>query len=50
MSTAVSVRGLRMNYGAAEVLRGVDLDIRRGEIFTLLGPNGAGKPTSKLRH
>ncbi|MFC4061089.1 ABC transporter ATP-binding protein [Planomonospora corallina] len=46
MSTAVSVRGLRMKYGAAEVLRGVDLEIRRGEIFTLLGPNGAGKTTT----
>ncbi|MFG1750423.1 ABC transporter ATP-binding protein [Streptosporangium sandarakinum] len=46
MSTAVSVRGLRMAYGTAEVLRGVDLDIRRGEIFTLLGPNGAGKTTT----
>ncbi|NYF43206.1 ABC transporter ATP-binding protein [Streptosporangium sandarakinum] len=46
MSTAVSVRRLRMAYGTAEVLRGVDLDIRRGEIFTLLGPNGAGKTTT----
>ncbi|MFB9877865.1 ABC transporter ATP-binding protein [Planobispora siamensis] len=46
MSTAVSVRGLRMRYGAADVLRGVDLEIRRGEIFTLLGPNGAGKTTT----
>ncbi|WP_405139574.1 ABC transporter ATP-binding protein [Sphaerisporangium sp. NBC_01403] len=46
MSTAVMVRGLRMKYGATEVLRGVDLDIARGEIFTLLGPNGAGKTTT----
>lgn len=46
MSTAVSVRGLRMTYGAAEVLRGVDLEIEQGEIFTLLGPNGAGKTTT----
>lgn len=35
-----------MKYGATEVLRGVDLDIGRGEIFTLLGPNGAGKTTT----
>ncbi|GAB2456986.1 ABC transporter ATP-binding protein [Streptosporangium sandarakinum] len=42
----MSVRRLRMAYGTAEVLRGVDLDIRRGEIFTLLGPNGAGKTTT----
>ncbi|WP_214414833.1 ABC transporter ATP-binding protein [Sphaerisporangium fuscum] len=46
MTTAVSVRGLRMAYGANEVLRGVDLDIEQGEIFTLLGPNGAGKTTT----
>ncbi|WP_329084315.1 MULTISPECIES: ABC transporter ATP-binding protein [unclassified Streptosporangium] len=46
MSTAISVRGLRMTYGAAEVLRGVDLEIEHGEIFTLLGPNGAGKTTT----
>ncbi|MFF5208197.1 ABC transporter ATP-binding protein [Streptosporangium sp. NPDC000396] len=46
MSAAVSVRGLRMTYGATEVLRGVDLEIGRGEIFTLLGPNGAGKTTT----
>ncbi|WP_089210125.1 ABC transporter ATP-binding protein [Streptosporangium subroseum] len=46
MSTVITIRGLRMNYGAVEVLRGVDLDVQRGEIFTLLGPNGAGKTTT----
>ncbi|MER6030908.1 ABC transporter ATP-binding protein [Streptomyces sp. NPDC001851] len=42
----VSARQLRMSYGGTEVLRGVDLDIHRGEIFALLGPNGAGKTTT----
>ncbi|MFI1204749.1 ABC transporter ATP-binding protein [Streptomyces sp. BHT-5-2] len=42
----VETRGLRMSYGSRDVLRGVDLDIRRGEIFALLGPNGAGKTTT----
>ncbi|MFB7633762.1 ABC transporter ATP-binding protein [Streptomyces sp. NPDC056149] len=42
----VEVRALRMSYGSTDVLRGVDLDIRRGEILALLGPNGAGKTTT----
>ncbi|MFE7316462.1 ABC transporter ATP-binding protein [Streptomyces sp. NPDC057555] len=42
----VEVRDLRMSYGSTDVLRGVELDIRRGEVFALLGPNGAGKTTT----
>ncbi|WP_369257600.1 ABC transporter ATP-binding protein [Geodermatophilus amargosae] len=43
---AISVRGLVKRYGAAAAVDGLDLDIRRGEIFALLGPNGAGKTTT----
>jgi ABC-2 type transport system ATP-binding protein len=43
---AVSVHGLRKAYGDVEAVRGVDLEIRRGEIFALLGPNGAGKTST----
>ena len=43
---AISVRGLRMTYGDVEAVRGIDLDVRRGEILALLGPNGAGKTTT----
>ncbi len=43
---AATARGLRRTYGAFEAVRGVDLEVRRGEIFALLGPNGAGKTTT----
>jgi ABC-2 type transport system ATP-binding protein len=42
----ISVRGLRKRYGAVEAVRGIDLEVRRGEIFAFLGPNGAGKTTT----
>jgi ABC-2 type transport system ATP-binding protein len=42
----ISITGLTKTYaGGFQALTGVDLDIRRGEIFALLGPNGAGKTT-----
>jgi ABC-2 type transport system ATP-binding protein len=43
---AVLVRGLVKSYGPVRAVRGLDLDVRRGEIFALLGPNGAGKTTT----
>ncbi|MCC5947547.1 MAG: ABC transporter ATP-binding protein [Nitriliruptoraceae bacterium] len=42
----VRVRDLRMRYGTNDVLRGVDLEVHRGEVVGLLGPNGAGKTTT----
>jgi ABC-2 type transport system ATP-binding protein len=43
---AISIRGLVKRYGEFVAVDGLDLDIRRGEIFALLGPNGAGKTTT----
>lgn len=42
---AIHVRGLEKSYKELRVLRGVDLDVGRGEVFALLGSNGAGKTT-----
>jgi len=43
---AVSVRGLVKRYAGHEAVAGIDLQVRRGEIFAFLGPNGAGKTTT----
>ncbi|WP_214406023.1 ABC transporter ATP-binding protein [Pseudonocardia lacus] len=43
---AIRVRDLRVRYGDFEAVRGIDLQVRRGEIFALLGTNGAGKTTT----
>jgi ABC-2 type transport system ATP-binding protein len=42
----IRVRGLVKRYGDREAVRGIGLDVRRGEIFAFLGPNGAGKTTT----
>ncbi|HZY41123.1 MAG TPA: ABC transporter ATP-binding protein [Anaerolineae bacterium] len=43
---AILTRGLTKSYGQIHALRGVDLEVRRGEIFGFLGPNGSGKTTT----
>jgi ABC-2 type transport system ATP-binding protein len=42
----VSVRGLVKSYGPVPAVRGLDLDVRAGEVLALLGPNGAGKTST----
>ena len=43
---ALRLLGLRKSYGEIHAVRGIDLEVERGEIFAFLGPNGAGKTTT----
>lgn len=45
-NAAISVKGLKKSFKDKNVLKGVDFEVRRGEIFALLGSNGAGKTTT----
>src|SRR5208283_2134009 len=40
---SLQVRGLRKNFGDQEVLKGLDFEVRPGEIFVIMGPSGSGK-------
>jgi multiple sugar transport system ATP-binding protein len=42
----VSLRGIRKAYGATEVIKGIDLDVRDGEFIVFVGPSGCGKSTT----
>ena len=44
-SPSVAVKGLRLSYGALDILKDLDLDIAEGEFIVLLGPSGCGKST-----
>lgn len=42
----LSVQGLRKTIGSKEIIKGIDFELRQGEVFGFLGPNGAGKTTT----
>ena len=44
MSVVLHVEGLKKSYGSFEALKGIDFEVREGEIFALIGPNGRGRP------
>ena len=45
MASLVSVKGLRKSFGDLEILKGIDLEVRRGEVLSIIGPSGSGKTT-----
>lgn len=45
MTSALSIQNLKKNFGLAEVICGVDLEVEEGEVHAVIGPNGAGKST-----
>ena len=43
MTSLVSVKGLKKSFGGLEILKGMDLEVRRGEVLALIGASGSGK-------
>ena len=41
----IRTEGLKKNFGQLEVLKGIDISIRRGEVVSIIGPSGGGKST-----
>ena len=45
MERSLEIKGIRKTFGKDEILKGVDLNIKKGEFFSILGPSGCGKTT-----
>ena len=46
MNNLLEIKDLHVNVGEKEILKGIDLDIKKGEIHVIMGPNGSGKTTT----
>ena len=46
MSNLLEIKDLHVNAGEKEILKGIDLDIKKGEVHVIMGPNGSGKTTT----
>ncbi len=45
-NTALLIKGLKVRYGAIEALKGIDMEVKEGDVVAILGANGAGKTTT----
>ena len=43
--TLIKIENLHKNFGKNEVLKGIDLEIKKGEVVVIIGPSGSGKST-----
>lgn len=41
----ITIKGIKKSFGTLEVLKGIDLEINKGEVVSIVGPSGAGKTT-----
>lgn len=46
MQNIIEVKGLEKSYGSVKAVKGIDFNVKKGQLFAFLGPNGAGKSTT----
>ena len=45
MESIIQIKGLRKSFGDKEILKGIDLEVNKGEVICIIGPSGSGKTT-----